>query len=133
MLSVAARTCGPRRFHDGGGSFSAINWASAGLLAVILQHLFAGGADLGTILLQAGENGEIALVDYRAAEPLHVAGTSLLLFGRAAALLLGKGNRRKGDRQQEKGQGSRKKFTHRIPSFSTGRESRSRNAFGMAG
>src|SRR3954454_9246734 len=45
------------------------------LLPVVLEHLIAGCGDLGAILLQARQDGEIALVDNRAAETLHVAGT----------------------------------------------------------
>jgi hypothetical protein len=96
---------------------------------VDLQHLIAGGADLGTILLQAGENGEIALVDYGTTVALHVAGTGLLFIGRAAALL-GEGIRRNRGRQQEKSQES---FTHRIPSFSTGDNPVPEVRFGIAG
>jgi len=80
---------------------------------VILQHLIAGGADLGTVLLQTRQNDEIALVDHRTAEALHVARTSPLLFRRAAHALSGGGSgkrkRRQGDREE--------KFTHRVPSF----------------
>jgi len=97
---------------------------------VILQHLIAGGADLGTVLLQAGQNGEVALIDHRPAVALHVAGTSLLFIGRAAALRLGEGIRRNRGRQQEKSQES---FTHRIPSFSTGDNPVPEVRFGMAG
>src|SRR5258708_17498141 len=64
-----------------------------GLLAVGFQHLVAGRRDLGAVLLQAGQDGEIALIDHRAAEALHVTGTGLLLLGRSAALLLGEGIR----------------------------------------
>ena len=65
-----------------------------GLLPVVFQHLIAGGGDLGAILLQAGEDGEVALIDHRTAKALHVAGASLLFFRRSAALLLGEGIRR---------------------------------------
>ena len=58
----------------------------AALLPVVFQHLIAGLGYLGTILLQARQNGEIALIDHRAAEALHVARASLLLLRRAAAL-----------------------------------------------
>jgi hypothetical protein len=98
---------------------------------VALQHLIAGGADPGTVLLQAGENGEIALIDYGTTVALHVAGAGLLFIGRPAArLLLGEGIRRKRGRQQEKSQES---FTHRIPSFSTGHNPVPEVRFGMAG
>src|SRR5258708_33804337 len=81
------------------------------LLAVVLEHQIAGRADLRTILLQARQNGEIALVDNRAAETLHVAGTRLLLVRRSAALLLSEGIRRNRDRQHGERQ---EKFTKRI-------------------
>ena len=73
-----------RPARDGGGF-------SRGLLPVVLQHLVAGFTQLGTILLQAGQNGEIALIDHGAAKTLNVAGTSLLLLRGAAALLLSDG------------------------------------------
>jgi hypothetical protein len=84
-----------------------------GLLAVVFQYLFAGCGQSGTILLKTGQNGEIALIDYRAAEALNVARTSLLLLRRATALL---GNSAGGNRyrQQEECQ---EKFMHRVLSF----------------
>jgi hypothetical protein len=85
-----------------------------GLLPVAFQHLIAGGGYLGAIGLEAGEDGEVALIDHRTAEALHVAGAGLLLLGRATALLLGKGIRR--NRCRQKGE-NQEKFTHRIPSF----------------
>jgi hypothetical protein len=98
---------------------------------VALQHLIAGGADLGTVLLQAGENGEIALIDYGTTVALHVAGAGLVFIGRPATrLLLGEGIRRKRGRQQEKSQES---FAHRIPSFSTGDNPVPEVRFGIAG
>src|SRR5438445_798092 len=69
----------PRRSRD----------ARCALLSVVLQHQIAGLRYLGTILLQAGQNGEIALIDHRAAVALNVARTSRLFLRRAAALLLG--------------------------------------------
>src|SRR5262249_38686033 len=67
----------------------------ARLLVVGLQDLVAGGRKLRPVLLQAGQNGEITLIDDRTAELLHVARARLLLFRRTAALLLGEGRRRK--------------------------------------
>ena len=58
----------------------------AQLLAVTLEHLVAGRADLGAVLLQAGQNDEIALIDHGTAVALHVARTGLLFLGRAAWL-----------------------------------------------
>src|ERR1700676_3385950 len=92
---------------------------SSGLLSVVLQHLIAGLGQLGTILLQAGQNGEIALIDDRTAEALNVARTSrLLLRSSAALLLLGEGTG--GKRQRQQGE-CYEKFLHRVPS-SDGRE-----------
>src|SRR4051812_4209824 len=69
------------------------------LLAVVLQNLVAGLADLGAVFLETRQDGEVALIDHRAAELLHVAVTGLLLFRRSAACrLLGEGSRRNRDR-----------------------------------
>ena len=62
-----------------------------GLLPVIFQDLIAGPGQLGTILLQAGQDDEIALIDDLAAVALNVARTGRLLLRRAATLLLGDG------------------------------------------
>jgi len=91
-----------------------VNADEARLLAVVLQNLIAGRRNLGAVLLQARQDGEIALIDHRTAEALHVARAGLLLIGGAAALLLGEGIRRDRDRQQGEGQ---ENFTHRNPSF----------------
>src|ERR1700722_8774615 len=56
---------------------------SAILLPVASQHLIAGSADLGAILLKAGQNAEVALIYHRTAVALHIAGTGLLLLRRA--------------------------------------------------
>ena len=75
---------------------------SAGsLLPVVLQHLVAGRRYLRAVLLEAGEDREIALVDHLAAVLLHVAGACRLLCRGAAPLLLGEGSGRgDGERQQ---------------------------------
>ena len=84
----------PRPANDAGnGPCATVNRCGRGLLPVAFQHLVAGRRDLRTILLQAGQDGEIALIDHRAAEALHVTGASLLLLRRSAALLLGEGIR----------------------------------------
>ena len=62
--------------------------ASRALLAVVLENLVAGRADLGAVFLEARQDVEVALVDDRTTELLHVTGTGLLLIRRAAALLL---------------------------------------------
>src|SRR5258708_40077624 len=62
--------------------------ANAALLVVLFQHLIAGLAALGTILLKARQNGEIALVDHRPTITLNVPRTGCLLLRRAAALRL---------------------------------------------
>jgi hypothetical protein len=61
------------------------------LLPVVFEHLIAGCGQLGTMFLKAGQNGEVALIDHRAAEALNVARTGRLFLRRAAALLLGDG------------------------------------------
>ena len=58
------------------------------LLPVACQHLAARGGQLWTILLQARQNDEIALIHQWTAKPLHVARTGLLLGRRTATLLL---------------------------------------------
>jgi hypothetical protein len=70
-----------------------VDRCEGGLLAVVFQDLVAGRCDLRAILLQACQDREVALIDHRAAKALHVTRASLLLLGRAAALLLGKGIR----------------------------------------
>ena len=54
------------------------------LLPVADQHVAARGRELWPIFLEAGQNGEVALIHQLAAEALHVAGTCLLLLVRAA-------------------------------------------------
>ena len=69
------------------------------LLPVVLEHLIANGGQLGPIFLKTGQNDEIALVDHGATEALNVSRASLLLFGRAAALLLLLGEGSGGNRE----------------------------------
>src|SRR5207302_4486468 len=88
--------------------------ASAALLPVVFQHLIAGRGQLGTMFLKAGQNGEVALLDHRAAEALNVARTSRLFLRRAAALLLCDGAGGNRLRQQEECQ---ERFMHSVPSF----------------
>src|ERR1700729_3675004 len=88
------------------------------LLTVALQNLVAGRADLGTVLLQAGQDHEIALIDHGTAEFLHVARTGLLLRLRTAVLSQRCG--RNGKRQQGE---SQENFTHRVPSYSDDKKS----------
>ena len=64
------------------------------------QYLVAGGADLRTDLLKAGQNDEIALIHHLAAVLLNVARAGfLLLLGTA---MLGERRARSGDGQQGK-------------------------------
>jgi hypothetical protein len=56
---------------------------------VVLQHLVAGRRDLRTVLLQAGEDREITLIDDGAAVALDVAVAGGLLLRGAAARRLG--------------------------------------------
>src|SRR5471032_1533628 len=74
--------------------------AMAPLLPVAHQHLIASLGQLGAILLQAGQDDEVALIDHRAAETLNVARTGFLLLRRAAALLL-LGDRSGGNRERQ--------------------------------
>ena len=69
------------------------------LLVVALQDLVALLRDLGPVLLEAGQDGEIALVDDRTAELLHIARAGLLL-GLRTAPCLGECRRGEGCRQQ---------------------------------
>jgi hypothetical protein len=61
------------------------------LLSVVGQHLIAAGGEFGAVLLQARQNGEIALIHQRAAKTLDVARARLLLLWRTTSLLLGEG------------------------------------------
>ena len=85
MLSATARSAGRVRIKPPAGP------ERASLLPVVFQHLIAGPGQSGTILLKASQNGEITLIDHRAAEALDIARTSPLLLRCAAALLLGDG------------------------------------------
>ena len=48
------------------------------------QHIAARGRELWTIFLEAGQNGEIALIHQLAAQTLHITGACLLLLIGAA-------------------------------------------------
>jgi hypothetical protein len=86
-----------------------------GLLAVADQNGVTGLGDFRAVLLQAGQNDEIALIHDLATELLHVARTgSLFLRGAAALGLLREGAGRRC--HQEHG-GDQGKFKHRRPSF----------------
>jgi hypothetical protein len=87
--------------------------AKCGLLAVVLQHHVTSLGQLGAVLLQAGENSEVALIDHRTAVTLNITGTGRLLLGRSAALLRDGGG---GDRQGQQDQ-SQERFVHSVPSF----------------
>jgi hypothetical protein len=89
--------------------------ANAALLPVVFQHLIAGRTQLGTMLLKASQNREVALIDHRTAEALNVARTSRLLLWCAAALLL-LGDGCGGNRQGQQGKWQ-EKLIHRVPSF----------------
>jgi len=83
------------------------------LLPVILEHLVAGTGNLGTVLLKAGQNHKITVIDYLAAEALNIARAGFLLFG-CATPLLGDGPGGNQQRQQDERQ---ERFLHRVPSF----------------
>jgi hypothetical protein len=84
-----------------------------GLLTVVRQHLAAGFGQLGTILLQASQDGEVTLVHYGTAEAGDVARAGLLLVRRAATLLRDSAGRNRYRQQRER----KEKFSHCVPSF----------------
>jgi hypothetical protein len=84
------------------------------LLPVVFQHLIAGFGQFRTILLKAGQNGEITLIYHGTAVALYVARTSCLLLRSAAALLLG--HRTGGNGYRQQGQGE-EKLMHCVPSL----------------
>jgi len=69
---------------------------------VDLQNLVATAAEFGAMFLQAGQNGEITLIDDLTTVTLDVARTGFLFLSCALALLLGE--RSTCERQQGKGQ-----------------------------
>ena len=82
------------------------------LLVVGFQNPVAGRTDVGAIFLQARQNGEIALIDDRAAMALHITRTGSLFGRRAASQLLSQGGRRKDKRREGKSQDI---FMHHVP------------------
>ena len=90
MLSGRISACGPWPAITPGNGPVTTGRCEGGLLPVVFQTMIASRGDLGAILLQAGQNGEIALIIWTA-EALNVALAGLLLF--PAALLLGDGTR----------------------------------------
>ena len=104
MLSAISRRFRPRPECADGGPQR--RWPDAVvLLPVVFQHLVASRGQLGTILLKAGQDGQIALIYHRATEALNIARASLLLLrGAATLLLLGIG--RGGNRQRQQGKAS---------------------------
>src|ERR1700743_1918401 len=104
--------------------------SNASLLPVTHQHLITGGGDLGAMVLQAGQDGEIPLIHHATAQALDIAGTGLLLFRRTAALLLSHctgGNRPRQDAECEE------KLMHFVPSFLTAEDPLSSPWMGRAG
>ena len=89
MLSAIARKFRRRPNQADKRPVTVIIGRERDLLPVAFQHLIAGSADLGAILLKAGQNGEVTLIYDWTAETLNVARASLLLLRRAATLLLG--------------------------------------------
>jgi hypothetical protein len=90
MLSATSRDADPRPAQAGSEFAGAIVGGEYVLLPVAFQHLVARGRYLGAILLKAGQNGEVALIDHCATVALDIAVTSLLLVRcSAAGLLLG--------------------------------------------
>lgn len=83
------------------------------LLTVTDKDLIAGLGQLGPVLLQAVQNGDVAVVHHRTAEFLNVMGTGFLLLGRSAVLLL-LGHSPGRNRQRQQG-GNEERFTHCVP------------------
>ena len=81
------------------------------LLPVADQHGAARGRELWTVFLEAGQNGEIALVQQLAAETLHI-GCASFLFLVCAAMRKGAGRNRDGKQDERQ-----KQFVHCVPSF----------------
>src|ERR1700749_577931 len=97
MLSAMARRPGPKP------GIKPVT-ARRGLLVVVLEHLIVGLGNLRAILLQARQDGEVALIDHLAAKVLNIARTrGLLLRGAAAPLHLGYRTAGNANRQQGKG------------------------------
>ena len=88
------------------------------LLPVVYQNLIAGIGQLWTILLQAGQYGQVVLIHDGTTIFLNIVSTGLLLFGRATTLLLLRllGDGPSGDRQRQQGY-YQEKVTHRVPLF----------------
>jgi hypothetical protein len=82
------------------------------LLPVSFQHPVTGHGNLGTILLEAGQNYEVTLVYDGTAIALNIACAGFLLF-RCATLL---GDRCGGNRQRQQDK-CQERFMHRVPSF----------------
>src|SRR4051794_11251987 len=71
---AGCKGCNPPSIEGAGRKASGGRFArKRRLLAVVLQHLVAGCRDLGAVLLQAGEDREVTLVDDGAAVALDVA------------------------------------------------------------
>src|SRR5438105_2684831 len=84
------------------------------LLSVGGQYVTAVGRELRAVLLQARQNGEIALIHQGAAKALDIARACPLLFRRTAALLLGEGaGRNRYGQQRER----KENFSHGVLSF----------------
>src|SRR5665213_2340449 len=98
MLSAMA--CRPEPHRARPVTAPAAATAGCGLLAVVLEHQIAGLGNLRTVLLQAGQDREVALIDHLAAEALDVARTGRLFLRSAAALLLGDRTAGNGNRKQ---------------------------------
>jgi hypothetical protein len=73
----------------------------ATLLAVVREHLRTSLAQLGAILLKAGQNGEITLIHQLPAVPRHIARASFLLGIGSAVRLFGHRSSRADHQQSE--------------------------------
>ncbi|MBN8982298.1 MAG: hypothetical protein J0I29_13630 [Rhizobiales bacterium] len=88
------------------------------LLAVVSQHFAAAGANHSAVLLEAPENGEIAVGNKLAAKSRNIAGATLLL-GRltASGETVGYPNAEKEEGRQSAAQS---KFQHYRPQIESG-------------
>ena len=77
---MALKRCRAKTTPDAQGK--ATRWL--GSLAIFPQHFSATGTDEPSILLEASQDGEIAVSDELSAQPGNIAGAALLL-GRVAA------------------------------------------------
>jgi hypothetical protein len=97
--------------------------ARCGLLVVVLEHLIAGLGYLRAVLLQASQDGEVALINHGAAVALDIARTGrLFLRGAAALRRLLLGYRTAGNANRQQGE-CEEKLMHFVPFYNRGESS----------